>query len=187
MHAKSLPAAQWTALVTDLILLHTHAPEIIFERSKKNETNATHAIGREAAVQVIQFESRWGSGRARSTWVAQKRSYNIIELEQRGFGTVWCLDAESMPLRSFRLSEIARNTQNMLLVGQGGVKWRYPAIVHGLLQLNGTIAKEMDRISVRQHDFWLFPTEEFCQCVAHVNQLRKQPLSRWMPGSEQRC
>lgn len=129
---------------------------------------------------------KWGAGGHRD-YVAVKRSYSILALEQLGFDYVWCLDSESKILKEFEINEfIERNTQQTtLLIGSGVNGVRYQYLFFDLFGWKISRFNSLHNINVRMNDFWIIDTKYFRKMIEDLQNFHKRELSYFMNGSEQ--
>jgi hypothetical protein len=129
---------------------------------------------------------KWGAGGHRD-YVAVKRSYSILALEELGFDYVWCLDSESKILKEFEINDfMEKNTeQTTLLIGSGIEGVRYPYLFLDLFGWKTNKLNSLYKINVRMNDFWMINTKYFRKMIDDLQKVHKKELSYFMNGSEQ--
>ena len=97
---------------------------------------------------------KWGAGGHRN-YVAVKRAYTVLYLENLGYKYVWCLDSESLVLKKTDLRfMIDSNMQKpILLLGQNLNGVKYPDIIKQVFGMREEWSR-FKNISVRMNDFW---------------------------------
>jgi len=134
----------------------------------------------------------WGAGGHR-WWVSIKRSYSILFLKQFGYDYVWCLDAESMPLKDFSFDEIFENyaKENYSFVSTKGPErkeWeeRNRLILCDLLGYDPSDESVQKGIksAVRQNCFYMVNTDLFKKMVDEISININKPLSYFMVACE---
>lgn len=129
---------------------------------------------------------QWGAGGHRN-YVAVKRTYSILELKNKGFDYVWCLDSESLILKNVNIKTIfdCNIIKPLLLIGinpRSGEGVKYKQIVEELFNFNFNDFKD---ISVRMNDFWFIHTKYFHSMILLLFNIHKKPISYFVNGSEQ--
>lgn len=127
---------------------------------------------------------KWGAGGHRN-YVAVKRVYSILELKNRGFKYVWCLDSESLILNKVNILNIINiNKEKPLLtvgINNNGVK--YNNIISNLFKFDNW--DNYKNISVRMNDFWFIHTNYFEEMINYLFEIHNKPISYFINGSEQ--
>lgn len=125
----------------------------------------------------------WGAGGHRN-YVAVKRTYSILELENKGYDYVWCLDCESLVLKNTNIQHIidANIKKPLLTIGKNSNGIKYPQIVKNIFNNNFNDYKD---ISVRMNDFWFIHTKYYKSMIELLFNIHKQPISYFVNGSEQ--
>lgn len=125
----------------------------------------------------------WGAGGHRN-YVAVKRTYSILELEEMGYDHVWCLDCESLILKNTNIQTIIDSNiiKPLLIVGKNNNGIKYPQIVEKIF--NNKFEDYRD-ISVRMNDFWFIHTKFYKSMIQLLFKIHKQPISYLMKGCEQ--
>tara|TARA_Y100000741_G_scaffold78564_1_gene57334 strand:+ start:3464 stop:4438 length:975 start_codon:yes stop_codon:yes gene_type:complete len=126
----------------------------------------------------------WGGGEHRN-YVAVKRTYSILELRNRGYSHVWCLDSESQVLKDFKIEDIVKHniSKPLLVVGKSGSNCvKYPQVLEKVLKQD---FNDFNDISIRMNDFWFIHTEVFNDMIKYMFNIHDHPISYFMNGSEQ--
>ena len=125
----------------------------------------------------------WGSGGHRN-YVAVKRTYSILELENLGYDYVWCLDCESLVLKKTNIQTIIDSNMEkpLLTIGKNNNGVKYPQIVEKIFNNNFSDYRD---ISVRMNDFWFIHTTYYKSMIQLLFNIHKQPISYFVTGSEQ--
>jgi hypothetical protein len=136
---------------------------------------------------IKPFIQRWGASGYRY-WVAIKRTYSILELYRLNYKYIWCLDAESFPLKKFSINNIFQTYINnpYLLVSETG-GWNANTILLNLFKYNKNdenVIKTL-KCGLRQNDFWIINTDYYNQLIIELNNIHNKPISYYMLGSEQ--
>ena len=89
----------------------------------------------------------WGAGGHRS-WVARKRSYSLLYLSKLGYSHAWCLDSESLFLRSLDFDELCsiHEQTSFLTIDENFADpfhWSFPEAVDSELDriIGGTLGR----------------------------------------------
>ena len=131
------------------------------------------------------IDIQWGAGEHRN-YVAVKRIYSILELEQKGYSFIWCLDSESLVLKNVDIENIiVHNIQKPLLTiskNHSNCGIQYPQIIEQLFTFKYGDYKD---ISVRMNDFWFIHTNYFSDMINMLFEIHKKPISYFINGSEQ--
>jgi hypothetical protein len=130
------------------------------------------------------IHTQWGSGGHRD-YVALKRTYSLLELNNLGYDFVWCLDSESKILNHVKIEDIMKHnkTKPLLLVGpanEGSIK--YPNVIEEVFKKDFT---DFNNISIRMNDFWFIHTQLFSNMINDLFEIHKNPISYFINGSEQ--
>lgn len=128
----------------------------------------------------------WGAGEHRD-YVALKRTYSLLRLQNDGFKNVWCMDSESLVLKSFDILEFLNENslKPTLLIGTGikGVRYHYL-----FKNLFGWSLKKHDpiyNINIRMNDFWFIDTNLYKNMIDYLQKVHEKPVSYFINGSEQ--
>ena len=129
------------------------------------------------------INAKWGSGGHRN-YVAVKRCYSLLKLENIGYEYVWCLDSESLVLRKTDIQKIIDSNKEVpiLVVGNKKTGVRYPCIVEKILQEKYDNYRD---ITIRMNDFWFIHMKYFKSMIDKLYDIHKSPLSYFINGSEQ--
>jgi hypothetical protein len=128
----------------------------------------------------------WGAGEHRD-YVALKRTYSLLRLQNEGFKNVWCMDSESLVLKSFDILEFLNENslKPTLLIGTGIKGVRYH---HLFKNLFGWSLKKHDpiyNINIRMNDFWFIDTNLYKNMIDYLQKVHEKPVSYFINGSEQ--
>lgn len=151
-------------------------------------------------VPYVQFEQyddlctnsiphvQWGSGGHRN-YVAVKRVYSILAIEQMGYEYIWCFDSESLVVKPFDMYDIIHNTTEkpLLLICKNNDPRaiRYPKVIQQLFRWNYTDQHEIFTIGVRMNDFFMYNTHIFKKMIMELTQVHNSPVSYFINGCEQ--
>lgn len=130
----------------------------------------------------------WGSASTYTRkWMNIKRSYGLLDIYRMGYEHVWCVDAESFPLKKFSIGSIFEYSvkYNLLAVYKYG-GWNDHRIINEVLKISKNKKNnELFQIGVRINDFWLIKLEYFKLMIQELTELHKNPLSFFVLGTEQ--
>ena len=130
----------------------------------------------------------WGTASTYTRkWMNIKRTYGLLEIERLGYEHVWCVDAESYPLKEFLVSDIFEYSvkNNFLAVYKNG-SWNDHRIIKQVLKVKKTEEnKDLFNIGVRINDFWIIKLSYFKLMIQELTELHKNPVSYFLLGTEQ--
>jgi hypothetical protein len=127
---------------------------------------------------------QWGAGGHRN-YVSVKRVYSLLELHNLKYTHVWCMDCESLVLKSFSLDHIIESNveKPLLVIGKNNNGVKYPNVVKTILNMD--YDDNYKNISVRMNDFWFIHTSYFHKMICEIMEKHQKPVSYFMNGSEQ--
>lgn len=145
----------------------------------------------------------WGAGGHRS-WVARKRSYSLLYLSKLGYSHAWCLDSESLFLKSLDFDEMCATHEptSVLTIDENfldPLHWSFPEAVDNELERiyqpvsadrrskrdDNLVVSQLRRAGYRQNDFWFVNLSAFSELMTAMQQAANGSLSRVIGGSEQ--
>tara|TARA_B110000285_G_scaffold173780_1_gene194781 strand:- start:244 stop:1179 length:936 start_codon:yes stop_codon:yes gene_type:complete len=159
--------------------------ELIYFLNTEEIINNLHLEFREKTKELFKnvINVRWGAGGHRN-YVAVKRTYSILELENMSYDYVWCLDCESLVLKNTDIQSIIKSNikKPLLTVGKNNSGVKYPQIIEKIFKSQFSDYRD---ISVRMNDFWFIHTKYYKSMIQLLFNIHKQPISYFITGCEQ--